>query len=467
MSAAIVWFRRDLRVRDQPALCAALAEADTVIPAFCIDDRLLRGRHGSGPRTQFLLESLGDLDRELRHRHSRLVVRRGDPARELLSLARATGARTVHACVDAGPFARARDRGVAQTLRGEGISLRGHPGVFVIDDLKEIVSQAGRPYSVFTPFYRAWLQSARRNVFEAPGHVGELPAGLDPGRIPSLAELGLSQTASDPAVGGERAGEEALSAFLAGPIADYRSGRNELGEERCSRLSPYLHFGCVSPRELEARLPGGRGAQAFRRQIAWRDFYAYVLRSFPDNARQEYQERFRGSISWGSDEETLRAWCEGRTGFPLVDAAMHQLRREGWMHNRARLVVGSFLTKDLGLDWRLGERHFMRLLIDGDEASNNGGWQWIASVGVDPQPVFKRIFNPALQQQRFDPDGSYVRRYLPALREVPDLHLGEPWRMPDELQRSIGCVIGEDYPAPIVDHLEARRAALARYGSAA
>jgi deoxyribodipyrimidine photo-lyase len=236
-----------------------------------------------------------------------------------------------------------------------------------------------------------------------------------------------------------------------------------LGREGCSRLSPYLHFGCVSPRELEQRLPAGDGGQAFRRALCWRDFFAQVMLQFPGNARSEYQARYRGTIRWSHARRRFEAWQEGRTGYPLVDAGMRQLRREGWMHNRARLVVGSFLTKDLGIDWRWGERWFMRLLLDGDEANNNGNWQWIASVGVDPQPPFRRILSPARQQARFDPDGTYVRGYVEELRGVPDRYLAEPWRMPEEVQRQVGCVIGRDYPRPIVDHAQARREALERY----
>jgi deoxyribodipyrimidine photo-lyase len=228
-----------------------------------------------------------------------------------------------------------------------------------------------------------------------------------------------------------------------------------------SRLSPYIHFGCISAREVEEREPG------LQRQLAWRDFYHHVLLRFPQNAKHEHQERYRDTLRWDHDDEKLRAWQVGRTGYPLVDAGMRQLRREGWMHNRARLVVGSFLTKDLGLDWRLGERWFMRLLIDGDEANNNGNWQWIASVGVDPQPAYRRLYNPARHQARFDPRGEYVRQHVPELRAVPDEHLAEPWTMPPELQARVGCVIGRDYPAPIVDHREARAAALERYRSAA
>jgi deoxyribodipyrimidine photo-lyase len=229
-------------------------------------------------------------------------------------------------------------------------------------------------------------------------------------------------------------------------------------------LSPGLHFGCVSAREVEARAAerGGAGAEAFRRQLAWRDFYAHVLLHHPGNARRPHQRRY-AALEHDDDEQLLRAWQEGRTGYPLVDAGMRQLRAIGWMHNRARLVVGSFLTKDLHLDWRLGEAHFMRCLLCGDEAQNNGNWQWVASVGVDPAPYYRRMFSPARQQRRFDPDGDYVRRWVPELTRVPAERLAEPWTMGEAEQRAAGCVIGRDYPAPIVDHARERRRALERY----
>ncbi|HEY6398808.1 MAG TPA: deoxyribodipyrimidine photo-lyase [Solirubrobacteraceae bacterium] len=463
---ALVWFRRDLRIHDHPALRAALDRSDEVIPVFCLDDRLINGRHRSGPRTQFMLESLADLDDSLRAHGTRLVVRRGNPQRELVALARQTSADTVHASVDASPFARSRDRSVGQALAEAGVHLRGHPGVFVADDVDAIRTGGGDPYTVFTPFHKTWLRAGRREVLHAPSALPPLPTEADPGRLPSLSELGLQQEVGSPSPGGERAGAAAAKRFLARLVEGYDSGRNDLGDERASRLSPYLHFGCISPRWLESRLPDSAGGESFRRQLCWRDFYAHVLRNFPANARHEHQARYRDAILWNQEEERFEAWCEGRTGYPLVDAGMRQLRAEGWMHNRARLVVGSFLTKDLGIDWRRGERFFMRLLIDGDEASNNGNWQWIASVGVDPQPVSRRLFNPTRQQARFDPDGVYVRRYVLELRGVPDRYLAEPWTMPDDVQQEAGCVIGRNYPDPIVDHAASRREALQRYAAA-
>jgi deoxyribodipyrimidine photo-lyase len=302
-------------------------------------------------------------------------------------------------------------------------------------------------------------------VLSAPRKI-ELPGGLARGSIPSLSDLGLEQEVDEPPTGGEGPERERMNAWLRSGVKDYDRSHDALDADATSRLSPYLHLGCVSPRELEARLPGeGEGVRAFRRQLCWRDFYHSVLRAFPDNAHREFQERFR-DLRWAYAEKRFEAWTEGRTGYPLVDAGMRQLRREGWIHNRARLVVGSFLTKDLGIDWRWGERWFMRLLVDGDEANNNGNWQWIASVGTDPQPYYRRMYNPARHMERFDPEGRYVRHYVPELREVPDRWLREPWEMPGEVQEQAGCVIGRDYPDPIVDRAAAREAAKERFREA-
>ena len=409
---------------------------------------------------------MSDLDESLRRRGSGLVVRHGRSERVLSELAREVGATRVFWTDDLSPFSSSRDEAVRGEMEALAAEVRVLPGVFVLDDPRALLTSAGDPYRVFTPFHRVWLKHPRRRVLPAPRSLPALPPGLEPGKLPTLRDLGLESTVEDIPQGGEGAGRRRMQRFLDAGVAEYDSRRDDLGADASSRLSPYLHFGCVSPRELETQLPDNPGAEQFRRQLCWRDFYAHVLAHFPGNARHEFQDRYRGSIRWNRAEAHFRAWCDGRTGYPLVDAAMRQLRREGWIHNRARLVVGSFLTKDLGVDWRRGEGWFMRLLIDGDEASNNGNWQWIASVGVDPQPPFRRIYNPARQQARFDPDGAYVRRYVAELRDVPGEFLAEPWAMPEEVQRQAGCVIGQDYPAPIVDHAAARRQALARYAEA-
>jgi deoxyribodipyrimidine photo-lyase len=463
MKTSILWLRRDLRLHDHPALHAARADADRLVAVFVLDDRLLHGRHASGARTQFLLECLAGLDAELDRRGTRLVVRHGPPERELAALVDETGATELHFSADVTPFARGRGQAVADALSEFGVELHAHAGLYVADAPGEVRTKAGKPQTVFSPYHRAWLDDPRRDVLGAPHKLPPLPSGLAKGRLPSLASLGLEQDVTEPAPGGERAGRQRMRAFLDGPVREYGEDHDALGRDNTSRLSPYLRFGCVSPRELEELLPRGDGADAFRRQLCWRDFYAQLLLHHPSNARVEFRERFRDAIDWEDDEDGFAAWTQGRTGFPLVDAGMRQLRREGWMHNRARLVVGSFLTKDLGIDWRRGERWFMRMLIDGDEANNNGNWQWIGSVGVDPQPVYRRIYNPARQQERHDPDGAYVRRYVPELAKVPDRYLAEPWTMPGDVQCTADCEIGADYPQPIVDHRAAREQALERY----
>jgi deoxyribodipyrimidine photo-lyase len=501
--SAIVWYRRDLRVHDHPALRAALAAHDVVVPAFCLDNRLLHGRHSSGARTQFMLECLHDLNTALRKRGGGLVVLHGRPERELARLAEEIGAGELHYTADVSPFARERGRRTHAALRELRVEMHAHPGLGVLDDLGSARTQSGNPYTVFSPYHRTWEREPRREALAAPRRLPPLPRGLAKGRIPSLQALGLEQEVTDPPPGGETQGRRRLTRFIARDVDAYEENHDALGADRTSRLSPYLRFGCVSALEVEQRArasldrsgagigsnnegsddgggagqsgadgrpgsgsgagEGGAGVAALCRQLAWRDFYHHVLLHHPRNAHSEHQARYRGTIKWSYAERRFEAWCEGRTGYPLVDAGMRQLRAEGWMHNRARLVVGSFLTKDLGIDWRWGERWFMRLLVDGDEANNNGNWQWIASVGVDPQPAFKRMLNPARQQERYDPDGTYVRRYVSELTKVPDRYLAEPWTMPIEIQRAAGCVIGSDYPEPIVDHAQARERALERY----
>ena len=273
----------------------------------------------------------------------------------------------------------------------------------------------GNPYTVFSPFWRRWEQAPRREVHGAPRALS-IPSGLTAGRIPAAPD----PEAAEPFAPGERAARERLARWLAGGVDAYDERHDRLAGGT-SELSPHLHFGCLSPRELEQRAGeagSGQGPEEFVRQLCWRDFYAHVLLTNPANARHAHQPAM-DELEWEDDEEAFEAWCEGRTGFPVVDAAMRQLRERGWMHNRARLIVGSFLTKDLHIDWRRGEAHFMSLLTDGDEASNNGNWQWISSVGVDPAPYFRRMYNPATQQERHDPDGAYVRRWVPELRDVP------------------------------------------------
>ena len=421
MSTAVVWFRRDLRVHDHPPLVTALNEHDEVVPVFVLDDRLVHGRFASANRTQYLLDCLEALDGELRERGSRLVVRHGKFEEELPKVVEETGAECVYAAGDASAYARARDKRVAQT-----VDLRLGPGNFIarLGDLK---TKGGTPFKVYSPFRREWTEQPRRAVHDAPAEI-PTPSRVQSDGIPSVTALGFDEppTLIDRPEPGEAAALRALDDW-APHAKKYGNTRNVLSEPT-SRMSQYLHFGCLSPLKLEQRT---REATTYRGELAWRDFYAYVLLYGPVQ---------RPEPRWDADAELLKAWEEGRTGYPVVDAGMRQLVACGWLHNRARMIVASFLTKDLHIDWREGERFFMHHLIDGDMGSNNGGWQWVAGTGTDPQD-YTRVFNPTLQQKRFDPDGEYVRRWVPEL-DTPD------------------------YPEPIVDHAQERKRAIADYREA-
>jgi len=460
---AIVWLRRDLRTHDHPALSAAAESCDRVVPLFVLDQRLLEGRFASGSRTAFMLGCLRELDQQLQALGGGLCLRAGSPEQVLPELAAQLGASEVYWTSDVSPFALERDRKVTERLKALGVEAIPSPGNFCAD-VSLPRTKNGKPFSVFTPFWKAERELPRRPVLGAPKAL-RLPDGLDCGELPATPQLGeqLPEAFCQP---GEPAARAALELWLDGPIDSYSELHDNLSGGT-SGLSAWLRWGCISARETEQRAQqrGGEGAEAFVRQLAWRDFYAHVLLMFPDNLKLEYQAKFR-ELEWVSDEQGFTAWCEGQTGYPLIDAGMRQLAATGWMHNRARMVVGSFLTKDLHIDWRRGEEWFERWLLDAEPSQNNGNWQWIASTGVDPAPYFRRLFNPILQQQRFDPNGDYVRRWVPELANVPTKRLAEPWLMSDDEQAEAGCVIGSDYPAPLVEHKQERLRAIERYKAA-
>ncbi len=464
---SIMWFRRDLRVHDLPALAEA-AGTGPVLPCFIFDERLLTGgRFVSPTRVRFMLGCLDDLRKSLRALGSDLILRHGHPESVLPELAAEAGAGRVHWTADVSPWAAWRDGRVEDALDRAGTGHSAHPGAYIVDDPGAIVSGKGTPYTVYSPFYKAWLEVERREL-EGPPDSILTPGGVEAGPLPSLADLGIAGQASETSFEpGETAAREAARDYLNGGLARYGQERNN-PSGGSSRLSPYMRWGCVSALELEIKLGlrEGKGPRVYRKELAWREFYASVLANFPTVTRQEFQERYRGTLDWQEDDELLEAWKQGKTGYPLIDAGMRELLNDGWMHNRVRMVVASFLTKDLHIDWREGEKWFMERLVDGDLASNNGGWQWTTSVGTDPAPYFQRMFNPMTQQERFDPDGEYVRRWLPELRAVPDEHLVRPWLMDEQDQQRCGCLIGTDYPAPVVDHAEERRIAVERYRSA-
>jgi deoxyribodipyrimidine photo-lyase len=470
MTTAIVWFRRDLRVHDHPSLTTAAREYDRIVPVFVLDPALLVGRYRSSPRTDFMLGCLRALDQELRGRGSGLVIRRGEPEEVLRGLAEDVGASAVLWTSDVSPYARRRDRRVSEALRGAGVAPRPQGGNYIVD-VSKLRTAGADPYRVFSPFHRAWAKVERRPVHPAPAALAPLPSGLALRSLPGSADaLGLDAMPElrDPVVDpGERPARQAADRWFANKLQDYADRQDGVSRLATSQLSPYLRWGCLSPLELEqrARKHPGPGAAAWIRQLCWRDFYAHVLFHWPANVAREFQPAMR-ELEWDDDAEQLTAWQRGETGYPIVDAGMRQLAQTGWMHNRARLIVGSFLTKDLHLDWRSGEEWFARLLLDGEPAQNNGNWQWIASVGTDPAPIYRRLYNPTLQAKRFDPAGTYVRRWVPELEDVPLDCLHEPWTMNQAQQREAGCRIGRDYAAPVVEHAEERKRALERYAAA-
>ena len=459
---AIAWFRRDLRLTDHRMLEAATRDADRVWPVFVADPDLLEAHASAAARIAWFEANVRALDERLREQGSGLTVLRGRPEDVLRGFAADVGAAAVYAAADEDPAAIARDERVAHA-----VDLR------LVDDQRivppgELRTVAGGPYTVYTPFRRAL--DAR--VDAAPDAVtGGAEADLS--RLAPVPRDGSTdlvgveppQELPDP---GERAATDRLRAFLRADVAGYRDERDRPDRDATSHLSPYLRVGAISVRACwraalnaaeRARERNDRalaqGAATWRGELAWREFFAHVLAAHPRVATESYRAEY-DAVEWaGGTEaaEALAAWRGGRTGFPFVDAGMRQLAATGWMHNRPRLVTASFLVKDAGVEWRRGASVFAERLLDADEQQNGGNWQWVAGVGTDAAPYF-RIFNPTLQGRKFDPDGTYIRRWIPELAELDPAHIHEPWRAPSPPR---------DYPAPILDHAEARQRTLARY----
>ncbi|HEV3464667.1 MAG TPA: deoxyribodipyrimidine photo-lyase [Actinomycetota bacterium] len=472
-SRAVVWFRRDLRVADHPALLAALGAADQVVPVFVVDRTLLDGPTSGPNRRAFLHGALQALARDLESLGGRLLIREGDPATVIPALAREAAADAVWCSREYTPYARRRDTAVARALQADGRALRPMPGVY-LSDFDELRTAGGDPFRVYSPFARAAKAAAWDDPLPAPRRV-PVPEGQGPGGLwatgpgPFRLDGAVAITPPDPAAALER-----LRWFVDQRVDRYARSRNYLATDGTSRLSPYLRFGLVSPRQVAAAVGRrGRAAEHPRRagdretyvnELLWRDFYGYVLYHRPESAWEHMRPEF-AHFGFEDDPEGLAAWREGRTGYPLVDAGMRQLTGLGWVHNRARMVVASFLTKHLLVDWREGARFFLQHLMDGDLPSNNGGWQWVAGTGTDAAPYY-RIFNPVTQAEKFDPDGDYIRRWVPELSRLQGPAISAPWRAsPDDLEAA-GVRLGADYPHPIVDHTTARNRALARYQEA-
>jgi deoxyribodipyrimidine photo-lyase len=445
----VMWFRRDLRLADNPALLDACDSGASggVLPLFVLDPALW-GPAGLS-RRWYLSRSLRALDGSLRRRHAGLSVVHGNPVRQVVLAAQQVGASRVHVAADYGPYGHQRDLDVEKALAAAGIELvrSGSPYAVAPGRVK---NGSDRPYKVYTPFSRGWMEHGWRDPVDAPtGGTWlslddtvdmpdpTLPGGLD---LPDA---------------GEAVARRNWQAYVEEHLADYDDERDRPDLDTTSRMSRHLKWGEIHPRTMLADLRGrtDRGATAYRRELAFREFYADVLFHRPESAREYLRPEF-AKLPYDEPGDQLDAWREGRTGFPIVDAGMRQLRASGWMHNRVRMIVASFLVKDLHVEWQHGARHFMRWLVDGDLASNQHGWQWVAGCGTDPAPYF-RVFNPTTQGAKFDPDGTYVRRWVPELADVPAKHVHQPSASPDG--------VPDGYPEPIVDHAAERVDALERY----
>jgi deoxyribodipyrimidine photo-lyase len=437
MDTAIVLFTRDLRLHDNPALHQAYVRARQVVPLFVVDPAL--GTR-SANRARFLAESLADLRTSLRERGADLVLRRGDPAAEVIRLATEVHATAVYIADDVSHYATARRHRLERECARHRIELTLTPGLTVVPP-GELRPAGGGHYRVFTPYWRAWRAAPWRSHCPVPRAIA-MPAVEKIGRLP--AKQTASPGSPGLAPGGETAGRQRFVSWRQRLLDGYGENHDDLAGDATSRLSAYLRFGCVSPLEvaigaLDRPCEIGPSGEEYCRQLAWRDFFCQVTAAFPDIARKNY----RPGPAWHEDRRALDAWREGQTGIPIVDAGLRQLAAEGFMHNRARMVTASFLTRNLGIDWRHGLAHFDSLLADGDVANNAGNWQWVAGTGHNTRP--NRVMNPLRQAQRFDRSGEYVRRYVPELAGLDPARIHRPWQLPPAQRVRLG------YPGPLVE----------------
>ncbi len=465
---ALMWFRRDLRVADNAALYAALKAARRVFCVFVYDTDILdRLPSRSDRRVEFIVESVAELHRGLSALGGGLIVLQGPARTEIPQLAAELGVQAVYANHDYEPAAIGRDKAVAQALSASGIGFMTRKDQ-VIFEKDEVLTQGGAPYSVFTPYKNAWLKKLEPfflKAYPVEAHASHLARTADAGGLPTVSGIGFRETnlRALGIAGGSAAAQKLLADFLP-RMARYRETRDFPARKGPSYLSVHLRFGTISIRELArtawqaVRDGGGEGPATWLSELVWRDFYFMILHHHPRVVSGAFKPAY-DAIRWPDDPGLFEVWREGRTGYPVVDAAMRQINQTGYMHNRLRMIAASFLVKDLLVDWRLGERYFADHLNDFDLAANNGGWQWAASTGCDAQPYF-RIFNPVTQSEKFDAEGAFIRRYVPELARCESRHIHAPWTMTPAQQQAAGVIIGRDYPAPVVDHAAARARAL-------
>ncbi len=470
---ALFWFRRDLRIDDNAGLFHALKQARAVHCVFIFDRDILDALPSRADRrVEFIHGSVAELKSALQQRGGDLLVEHASARDAIPRLARALRAGAVFTNDDYAPRAAARDRAVAATLARDDIAFHAFKDT-VIFEKGEVLTQTGKPFSVFTPYKNAWLKRLTDfhlkpyPVEKYASRLARPAAGDRPAPLPSLEALGFERTNIASLTPAGMGGAQQLLRDFVHRIDDYKDARDFPAVKGVSYLSVHNRFGTLSIRQLAALAHGeslrkpNPGAATWLSELIWRDFYFQILWHHPHVATASFRPEY-DALAWENDEALFAAWCEARTGFPIIDAAMRQINQTGYMHNRLRMIVASFLTKDLLIDWRWGEKYFADHLNDFDLAANNGGWQWAASTGCDAQPYF-RIFNPVSQSERFDPRGKFIRRYLPELAKVDDKFIHAPWTMPPLEQQACGVHLGRHYPLPVVDHAVQREKALALY----
>lgn len=461
MSTALLWFRNDLRLEDNPALTTALEAGDKILPVFILSERL------GGASHWWLHHSLTALSKDLSNRGARLVLRRGDPEKIIPELAAAIGAGSVHSACSFEPALREADRAVDAGLQKHGIGFHRHVSVSLFPP-ERIKTKTGGAYGVYTPFAKACFEAGVPDEFlpapkKIPGVEGIAGEKLEDWHLlPAKPDWagGMRETWTP----GEAGAHARLKAFLAGPVRHYDEARDLPGIHATSMLSPHVHFGEISPRMVwhaAAKAGVSKGVQTFLKELLWREFSINLLWQHPDLRTKPIRREF-ANFPWAKDTKALEAWQQGRTGVPIVDAGMRQLWQTGWMHNRVRMICASFLVKHLLIPWQEGEAWFWDTLCDADEAANGASWQWVAGCGADAAPYF-RIFNPVLQGKKFDADGAYIRKYVPELAGLPDGYIHAPWEAERKILTDAHVNLGESYPRPMISLSEGRKRALAAY----